>query len=97
MVAAAPRLHREAFRIGETEVTEQAWDKVMKDTPDPSHFKGSDLPVDSVTWDEATRYCEAVGMDPAGQWEYAARGGKNSARYEAEAGAIAWKAGNSSR
>jgi formylglycine-generating enzyme required for sulfatase activity len=40
------------FRIGQTEVTQAAWKKVMS-AANPSHFTGDNLPADSVTWQEA--------------------------------------------
>ncbi len=48
------------FWMGQTAVTQAAYKAVMG--KNPSHFKGDDLPVDSVRWEEAKSYCEAVGM-----------------------------------
>ena len=56
----------------------------------PSEFKGDDLPVEHVSWNDAMSFCEKLnssGKAPNGwkftlptetQWEYAARGGKKS-------------------
>jgi formylglycine-generating enzyme required for sulfatase activity len=65
---------------------------------DPSHFKGDDLPVETVTWTEAVKYCQTVGgrLPTEAEWEYAARGGSRSSRY-GELDAIAWYYGNSGR
>ena len=82
------------FWLGQTDVTQAAWKRVMN--TEPSHFKGDQLPVEQVSWDEAVKYCETIGgrLPTEAEWEYAARAGSTSARY-GELDAIAWYDKNS--
>ncbi len=81
------------FWLGQTPVTQAAYQRVVG--TNPSHFKGDNLPVEQVTWDEAKQYCEAVGgrLPTEAEWEYAARTGTAVARY-GNLDAIAWYQGN---
>jgi formylglycine-generating enzyme required for sulfatase activity len=83
------------FWLGQTDVTQGAWKKVMGGT-NPSNFKGDQLPVETVTWSDAANYCNATGgrLPAEAEWEYGARGGSTSARY-GELDAIAWYDKNS--
>ena len=96
------------FFLAETECTQGQWEKVMGGNP--SHFKGSERPVERVSWGEAEEYCRkltakqrAEGILADGwewrlpteaEWEYAARAGTTGARY-GELEAAAWWSGNS--
>ena len=80
------------FFIGQTEVTQAQWKAVMVNNP--SYFKGDDLPVENVSWNDTMEFCKRLnrsGKAPRGwiftlpteaQWEYAARGGHKSRGYK---------------
>lgn len=82
------------FWIGETEVTQRAYRRVIG--KNPSRYRGSDLPVDQLAWDNARTYCETVGLrlPTEVEWEYAARGGTAASRY-GSLESVAWYDGNS--
>jgi formylglycine-generating enzyme required for sulfatase activity len=90
-----------AFELQTTEVTQAQWTAVMGNNP--SHFKGDDLPVDSVSWDDAQQFIGKLNeLDPGknyrlpteAEWEYACRAGTKDPRY-GDPDAIAWWHGNS--
>ncbi len=75
------------YYIGETVVTQKLWTAVMGNNP--SKFKGDDLPVECVSWDDAQDFIEKLNritkkeyrLPTEAEWEHAAREGKNS-RYK---------------
>lgn len=93
------------FRIGVTEVTQRQWRLIME--TNPSFFKGDDLPVERITWQEAVEYCERLSekekkryrLPTEAEWEYACRAGTTTAYHNGEnkaaLGAAGWYLGNS--
>ena len=69
------------FWMGATEVTQAQWQAVMGNNP--SYFKGEKLPVENVSWDDATAFCKKLSekekkhyrLPTEAQWEYACRAG----------------------
>ena len=96
------------YYIGQTEVTQHLWKKVMGDENNPSATKGNNLPVTNITWDEAQvfvqKLSEMTGMrfrlPTEAEWEYAARGGQKSKGYtyagSNDIDEVGWYNGNSS-
>jgi formylglycine-generating enzyme required for sulfatase activity len=84
----------EGFWIGQTLVTQAAYRRVAGRRP--SHFRGEQLPVETVSWSEGRGYCRRVGMrlPTEAEWEYAARAGSQAPKY-GDLDAIAWYAGDS--
>jgi formylglycine-generating enzyme required for sulfatase activity len=85
------------FWIGQMLVTQAAYKKVMgSDKTNPRDYQGDQYPINTMSWDNAQAYCEAVKMrlPTEAEWEYAARGGSAAARY-APLDKIAWYDGNS--
>ena len=76
------------FCMGETEVTQALWVAVMGSNP--SSFKGDNLPVESVSWDDCQEFIRKLNvltgkkfrMPTEAEWEYAARGGNRSNGYK---------------
>lgn len=58
------------FQIGKTEVSQELYEAVMGQNP--SHFQGTDHPVENITWKEAAlfcnRYSEICGLEPVYSW-----------------------------
>jgi formylglycine-generating enzyme required for sulfatase activity len=70
-----------AFYMDAQEVTQKDYQQVMGKSP--ARFKGENLPVERVTWQEAKEYCKRTGKRlPTGkEWEKAARSGTSSKYY----------------
>ena len=96
------------FWLGKTEVTQAQWEAVMGNNS--SHFKGADLPVEMVSWDECQEFVWKLNARVTGggfrlpteaEWEYAARGGTKNRGYTYAGGndldAVAWYNGNSGK
>jgi len=95
-----------AFYMGKYEVTQKQWRKVMGNNP--SEFKGDDLPVEQVSWDDVQVFIKKLNENehvnkyrlPAeAQWEYAARA-ESSMTFSfsnngSKLGDYAWYMGNS--
>ena len=71
------------FWLGKYEVMQAEWKGVMGN--EPSHFKGAQLPVERVSWDDCQKFiekCKVTGLKVKlpheDEWEYACRGGKGN-------------------
>ena len=70
------------YYIGKYEVTQALWQAVMGNNP--SYFKGGNLPVEYVSWDDCQEFISKLNnmtgkkfrLPTEAEWEYAARGGK---------------------
>ena len=76
------------YYIGKYEVTQALWQAVMGKKP--SRFKGDNLPVVSVSWNDCQKFISKLNrktgkkfrLPTEAEWEYAARGGKKSRCYQ---------------
>ncbi|MBK8566205.1 MAG: SUMF1/EgtB/PvdO family nonheme iron enzyme [Saprospiraceae bacterium] len=77
-----------SFHLGKHPVTQAQWRAIMGN--DPSHFKGDDLPVEKVSWDDVQDFIQKLNdktgenyrLPSEAEWEFAARGGTQSKGYE---------------
>jgi formylglycine-generating enzyme required for sulfatase activity len=93
------------YYIGKCEVTQEQYQQVMGNNP--SHFKGRDLPVEQVSWDEAQEFCKkasektglTIRLPTDAEWECACRAGTRTTYYtgdtEADLDRAAWYDKNS--
>ena len=76
------------YYIGKYQVTQKQWEAVMGNNP--SKFKGDNLPVEMVSWDDTQEFIKRLNMltgkkyrlPTDAEWEYAARGGNKSRGYK---------------
>ena len=76
------------YYIGKYEVTQALWKAVMG--KNPSLFKGDNLPVEQVSWDDCQEFISKLNritgkmfrLPTEAEWEYAARGGNKSRGYQ---------------
>lgn len=80
-----------AFWMGKYEVTQEQWERVMRNNP--SKYKGARNPVERVSWDDCQEFIKKLnGMVSGGgfrlpteaEWEYACRAGTKTAFYNGE-------------
>ena len=95
------------YYIGRYEITQAQWKAVMGEGNNPSAFKGDNLPVERVSWNEIQEFIDKLNesagkqcyLPTEAEWEYAARGGNQSRGYKYSgsntAGDIAWHWDNS--
>lgn len=77
-----------SFYICKYEVTQSLWRAVMGQNP--SRFKGNNLPVDNVSWNDCQTFIARLNnltgkkfrLPTEAEWEYAARGGNRSCGYK---------------
>jgi len=92
------------FWMGQYEVTQSQWEMIMGHNP--SRFKGSNNPVENVSWNMAKDFVARLnGRGPVGgfslpteaQWEYACRAGGRREKYCGgdDVDRVAWYSNNS--
>ena len=87
------------FLVAKYEVTQAQWKRVMGTSP--SYFKGDELPVEKVSWNDCQEFCKKTGLSlpTEAQWEYACRAGTTTAYHsgdsEADLAEVAWYNKNS--
>ena len=73
---------QQGYWLFDTACTQALWQAVMGENP--SNFKGADLPVEQVSWEDAQKFIQALnhkmpgldlGLPSEAQWEYACRAG----------------------
>lgn len=97
-----------SFYIGKYEVTQKQWRNIMGSDPPELYFKGcAQCPVDNVSWNDVQEFIQKLNqrtgktyrLPTEAEWEYAARGGKQSRGYtysgSNEVGEVAWYTENS--
>lgn len=95
----------QAFGLAKTEVTQAQWEAVMGSNP--SGFKGANLPVENVSWEDAQAFIAKLNdkqILPVGwrfalpteaQWEYACRAGETGPYSGGSLDEVGWYDGNS--
>ncbi len=91
-----------AYELGKFEVTQAEWQAVMGSNP--SQFKGGNLPVENLSWNDIQVYIAKLNKKTGKQyrlptdeeWKYACYGGDPSSDYCGgnDFDAVAWHSGN---
>jgi eukaryotic-like serine/threonine-protein kinase len=96
-----------AYYLGVTEVTQTQYERVMG--TNPSKFKGAQLPVEMVPWEDAVEFCRKLSekegrtyrLPTEAEWEHACRAGSQTkwsfGDEESRLGEYAWYDSNSYR
>ena len=72
----------EGFWLAETTCTQALWQAIMGENP--SNFKGGNLPVETVSWEDCQKFIQVINRRKSGlelrlpseaEWEYACRAG----------------------
>jgi len=72
------------FWIGKYEITQKQWQAIMGNNP--SNWKGEDLPVENVSWNDCQEFCRKLSektgkrftLPTESQWEYSCRAGSQT-------------------
>ncbi|MBR4511463.1 MAG: SUMF1/EgtB/PvdO family nonheme iron enzyme [Bacteroidales bacterium] len=95
------------YYIGKYEVTQDLWEAVMGSEANPSAFKGGNLPVNNISWDDCIAFIDKLNeltgknfrLPTECEWEFAARGGNNLEPYtfsgSNDVNEVAWYKDNS--